>query len=34
MQLSVSAKVFPEMVKEKFLLAKNLAKVYVYVICI
>ena len=27
-------KFFPEMVKENFLLAKDLAKVYVYVICI
>ena len=34
MQVSVSAKVFPEMAKYFFLLAKDLAKVYVYVICI
>ena len=27
-------KFFPEMAKENFLLAKDLAKVYVYVICI
>ena len=27
-------KIFPEMAKENFLLAKDLAKVYVYVICI